>query len=150
MPASEEILRRRGRSRLKKYHPRSTIWIACWAIRVALGGTAIARRLRRPTRPVTMLTLHLDAAAIDIGASEIYICVSFNRDSTSIRCFGTFAEVQHTVAEWLRHCGITTVAMEAIGIYWIPLYQILKTRGFTLLMAMRVKMPVPIVQPGWP
>lgn len=97
-----------------------------------------------------MLTLHPDAAAIDICASEIYICVSFNRDSASIRCFGTFAEVQHAVADYLRQCGVTTVAMEATDVYWIPLYQILETRGFTPLMAMRVKMPALIVQPGWP
>ena len=40
------------------------------------GGIAMAPRLHRPTRPVTMPTLHPNAAGIDIGATEIYACVS--------------------------------------------------------------------------
>jgi len=35
----------------------------------------MARRLRRPTRPVTMPILQPNAAGIDIGATEIYVCV---------------------------------------------------------------------------
>jgi transposase len=34
------------------------------------------------------------------------------------------------LAEWLRGCGIETVALESTGIYWITLYEILEERGF--------------------
>ena len=71
----------------------------------------MARRLRRPTRPVTMPTLHPDAAGIDIGATELYVCVPLDRDPEPIRRFGTFTEDLHAVADWLRHCGVTAVAM---------------------------------------
>jgi len=94
----------------------------------------MARRLPRPTRPVTMPTLHPDAAGIDIGATEIYGCVPLDRDSAPIRRFGTFTEDLHAVADWLRQCGVTAVAMEATGVYWIPLYQILETRGFAVCL----------------
>lgn len=94
----------------------------------------MARRLRRPTRPVTMPTLHPDAAGIDIGATELYVCVPLDRDPEPIRRFGTFTEDLHAVADWLRQCGVTAVAMEATGVYWIPLYQILETRGFAVCL----------------
>jgi len=92
------------------------------------------RRLHRPTRPVTMPTLHPDAAGIDIGATELYACVPLDRDPEPIRRFGTFTEDLHALADWLRQCGVTAVAMEATGVYWIPLYQILETRGFAVCL----------------
>jgi transposase len=92
------------------------------------------RRLHRPTRPVTMPTLHPNAAGIDIGATELYVCVPLDRDPEPIRRFGTFTEDLHALADWLRQCRVTAVAMEATGVYWIPLYQILETRGFEVCL----------------
>ncbi len=85
-------------------------------------------RRRVVTRPVTMPILHPHTAGIDIGATEIYVCVSLDRDPEPIRRFGTFTEDLHALADWLIRCGVTSVAMESTGVYWIPLYQILETR----------------------
>ena len=38
------------------------------------------------------------------------------------------------LADWLTACDIDTVAMESTGVYWIPLYEILEARGFTVLL----------------
>jgi len=94
----------------------------------------MARRLRRTARPVSMPILHPNAAGIDIGATEIYVCVPLDRDSEPIRRFGTFTEDLHALADWLRQCGVTAAAMEATGVYWIPLYQILEARGFEVCL----------------
>ena len=67
-----------------------------------------------------------DAAGIDIGAREIYVAVPPDRDAEPVRVFATFTEDLQRLAAWLRACGITTVAMEATGVYWIPLYGILE------------------------
>ena len=50
-----------------------------------------------------------------------------DRDPQPIRRFGTFTEDLHALATWLPQCGVTSVAMESTGVYWIPLYQILET-----------------------
>ena len=34
------------------------------------------------------------------------------------------------MADWLKQCGIKTVAMESTGVYWIPVFQVLESRGF--------------------
>ena len=86
------------------------------------------RGRRRVTRPVTMPILHPNTAGIDIGATEIYVCVPLDRDPEPIRRFGSFTEDLHTLADWLAQCGVTSVAMESTGVYWIPLYQILEAR----------------------
>jgi len=92
------------------------------------------RGRRRVTRPVTMPILRPNAAGIDIGATEIYVCVPLDRDPQPIRRFGTFTEDLHALTDWLTRCGVTSVAMEATGVYWIPLYQILETRGFEVCL----------------
>ena len=78
--------------------------------------------------------LHPDAAGIDIGATEIYVSVPIERDADPVRCFGTFTEDLHSLADWLQRCRVTTVAMESTGVYWIPLFQILESRGINVCL----------------
>jgi len=80
------------------------------------------------------VVLEKDAAGIDIGAEEIYVAVPPDRDVESTRKFGTFTRDLNTLAEWLDRCRIRTVAMESTGVYWIPLFQILEERGFTVYL----------------
>lgn len=65
--------------------------------------------------------LHPDAAGVDIGAEEIFVAVPADRDAESVRSFGTFTRDLHELADWLQTCGVTTVAMESTGVYWIPI-----------------------------
>ena len=46
-----------------------------------------------------------------------------------MREFSTFTDDLERLADWLIACGITTVAMESTGIYWIPVFEILESRG---------------------
>jgi len=78
--------------------------------------------------------IHLNAAGIDIGAEEVYVAVPPDRDEQSVRSFPTFTADLHRLADWLEQCGIDTVAMEATGVYWIPLYEILEARGFQVYL----------------
>lgn len=76
-------------------------------------------------RPV----LEPNAAGIDIGAREMYVAVPPDRDEQPVRVFDTFTADLNELADWLMSCGITTVAMESTGVYWIPVYEILEARG---------------------
>jgi transposase len=64
--------------------------------------------------------LNPNTAGIDIGATEIYVSVPPDRDPEPVRSFLTFTEDLHRLADWLKACGVQTVAMEATGVYWIP------------------------------
>jgi transposase len=78
--------------------------------------------------------IHSAAAGIDIGASEIYVAVSDDRSDNPVRCFDTFTEDLHKAAQWLKECGIESVAMESTGVYWIPVFQILERYGFDVIL----------------
>lgn len=74
--------------------------------------------------------INLNAAGIDIGASEHWVSIPAGRDEEHVRCFSCFTSDLYALADWLKECGITTVAMESTGVYWIPVFQILETKGF--------------------
>jgi transposase len=57
-----------------------------------------------------------------------------DRDPMNVRRFRTFTTDLHCLAEWLVACGITTVAMEATGVFGIPIYDILQERGLEVLL----------------
>src|ERR1035438_3027927 len=73
--------------------------------------------------------LEPNAAGIDIGAREIFVAVPPDRDEHPVRVFSTFTEDLEKMAQWLVSCGVTTVAMESTGVYWIPLYDVVEQHG---------------------
>jgi transposase len=84
------------------------------------------RRTNRRTYP--------DAAGIDVGAMVHYVAVPADRDPQPVRHFAAFTEDLFALADWLSACRITSVAMEATGVYWIPLFEILERRGFEVVL----------------
>ena len=83
------------------------------------------RQMSIENRPL----LEPNAAGIDVGAREMYVAVPPDRDEHPVRVFDTFTADLHELADWLAACGITTVAMESTGVYWIPIAEILEARG---------------------
>lgn len=75
-----------------------------------------------------------NAAGIDIASSEMQVCVPEDRDSECNRTFGCFTQDLKQIADWLKSCRIDTIAMESTGVYWLPLYFILKERGFDVIL----------------
>lgn len=91
-------------------------------------------RIRKKKSTLTRRKTNPNAAGIDLGATVHYVAVPGDRDPDPVRHFGTLTEDLHAVADWLKSCSITTVAMEATGVYWIPLFQILEDRGFEVYL----------------
>ena len=85
--------------------------------------------------------LNVNAAGIDIGSSEIFVCVPEDREESNVLKFGTFTEDLRNIGEWLIKSREDTVAMESTGVYWIPLYDILEEYGLEvyLVEARRMK-----------
>jgi len=77
---------------------------------------------------------HPNAAGIDIGASSHFVAVPPDRDDPPVREFPSFTEDLQALADWLATCGVDTVAMESTGVYWIPLFELLESRGFTVYL----------------
>jgi transposase len=82
----------------------------------------------------TFVLTHPNAAGIDIGASSQYVAVPPDRDEQPVREFPSFTEELNKLADWLTACHVDTVAMESTGVYWIPLFELLESRGFTVYL----------------
>jgi transposase len=74
------------------------------------------------------------AAGLDVGARKVYVAVAADRDAHPVRSFDTFTEDLERMADWLRQCGITSVAMESTGVYWIPVFDILERKGLRVCL----------------
>jgi len=77
---------------------------------------------------------HPNAAGIDIGNAAHFVAVPPDRDDMPVREFPSFTVDLHAVADWLDACRVDTVAMESTGVYWIPMFELLESRGFTVLL----------------
>jgi transposase len=81
-------------------------------------------------QPVGLSVQHPHAAGIDVHSDMHMVCVSADRDPEPVRRFGANTCDLQAIADWLKQCGVTTVALESTGVYWIPLLELLEARGF--------------------
>ena len=91
-----------------------------------------ARRLQ--SEDPGLEVVHPHAAGIDVGNSADYVAVRPDRDPEPVRRLECFTADLHRLADWLKCCGVKTVAMQSTGVYWIPLYEILEQRGIEVLL----------------
>jgi transposase len=79
--------------------------------------------------------VNVRAAGIDIGARIQVAAVPPEMSNDPVRTFGSFTADIEQMANWLVSLGITTVAMESTGVYWIPVYEILEEHGLSVVLA---------------
>ncbi|HXI13438.1 MAG TPA: transposase, partial [Thermoanaerobaculia bacterium] len=75
------------------------------------------------------------AAGIDAGAEYHYVAVPDDGVSASVRKFSTNTRGLYELAEWLIERDVTTVAVEATGVYCVPLLEVLDARGLAVVLA---------------
>ncbi len=90
-----------------------------------------ARKKASPVRefrvtPPPMVVQNPHAAGIDVHSDNHVVCVGLDMVDT----FGAYTADLHQIVAHLRRQGITTVAMESTGVYWIPLFELLEAEGF--------------------
>jgi transposase len=97
-------------------------------------------------RPV----LEPNAAGIDVGAREMFVARTSRTGRESRAGIPTFTEDLGRLTDWLEQCGVTTVALESTGVYWIPLFEILEQRGIRpCLVNARHMKNVPGLRTDW-
>lgn len=82
-------------------------------------------------KTTTFETVNIGAAAVDIGSREHMAAVNPDVTDAPVRAFGTFT---HELVDWFKSHGVTSVAMESTGVYWIPAYEILEQHGFEVIL----------------
>ena len=85
--------------------------------------------MARKSKTQRLKIVHPHCAGIDVGSREHWVAVDPQSCEQPVRCFTTFTDDLHALADWLRSLGVQIVAMEATGVYWIPLYEVLDARG---------------------
>lgn len=94
----------------------------------------MSRKKTRLQTKVEAPQIRRDAAGIDISPEVIYVGIDPQKDAPAVRQFGTFTGELYRIANWMKACGVRTVAMESTGVYWIPLFQVLEERGFEVFL----------------
>ena len=86
--------------------------------------------------PRSLKVIQSNAAGIDLGSREHWVAGPPQEDGTpNVERFGTTTPELFRLADWLKAQGVETAAMESTGVYWIPLYEILDSRGFDVVLA---------------
>src|SRR6266404_3058918 len=98
------------------------------------------RKQRRETmrkiqsEDLSLEVVHPDAGGIDIGNESHYVAVPPSRDSQPVRRFGCTTAELKAMTDWLKQCGIRTIAMQSTSVYWVAVYDILEQAGLEVYL----------------
>jgi transposase len=90
---------------------------------------------KRSDKPAGLPVIHDRAAGIDIGSRFHVVAVPPELCADPVQTFQAFTGDIERMADWLVSIGITTVAMEATGVYWVPVFELLQSRGIEAIVA---------------
>ena len=93
----------------------------------------LGRRLQSTDPGLSIV--HSNAGGIDVGNESHFVAVPADRDSVPVQEFGSWTEDLVRMAKWLQSCRIDTVAIQATGVYWIGLFDILVEHGIKVLVS---------------
>lgn len=79
--------------------------------------------------------INAHAAAIDVGSRFHVVAVPSDLCEEPVQTFQAFTGDLQRMAEWLKVMGVTTVAMESTGVYWVPVYEVLESHGIDVVLA---------------
>src|SRR6201981_1801306 len=74
----------------------------------------------------SLSVLDPQAAFVDVGSEHMHVSIAGGPPAV----FGTIATELHRLRDWLQERKVKSVAMEATGVYWLPLYGVLEAAGF--------------------
>ena len=89
---------------------------------------------RSKSKEPELKVINQDAAGIDLGSREHWACVPSRATESNIRCFGCSTPQLRALVNWLKECGVTSIAMESTGVEWIPLFNILTQHNFSVCL----------------
>ena len=93
------------------------------------------RGSKKPKPAAHLPVIRTHVAGIDLGSREHWVCGPALADGTAnVEVFGTTTPQLEKLADWLVSQQIESVAMESTGVYWIPVYEILESRGLEVLL----------------
>src|SRR6516162_394378 len=85
-----------------------------------------------------MEVMYPRCAGLDVHKETVVACVRIvagGEVSRSVRTFATTTASLIELGDWLEVNGCTHVAMEATGVYWKPVWQVLADGAFELILA---------------
>ena len=79
--------------------------------------------------------LRADVAGIDVGSQEHWVCApGLTGKGREVAVFGATTPGVEQLVAWLKERGVTSVALESTGVYWIAPHEILEARGFEVVL----------------
>ena len=94
----------------------------------------VMRKNTQSSQSLTLALIHPRAAGLDVGSMNMMVSYPGSEDIQTVKEYGAFTEDLHQMARDLQQAGVTHVGMEATGVYWMAVYEILERYGLVVTL----------------
>lgn len=74
------------------------------------------------------------AAGLDVGSMNMFVSYPGADNVQTVKAYDAFTQDLHQLANELQQAGVTHVAMEATGVYWMSVYELLEQYGLAVTL----------------
>lgn len=92
------------------------------------------RKNTQSSQSLNLALIHPRAAGLDVGSMNMMVSYPGSEDIQTVKEYGAFTEDLHQMARDLQQAGVTHVGMEATGVYWMAVYEILERYGLVVTL----------------
>src|SRR4051812_2597884 len=84
--------------------------------------------------PLQLGIIYPGAAGVDVGSMSMMVSYPGKDGAQTVQEFNAYTDDLHAMAEQLKQTGVTHVGMEATGVYWMAVYEVLEQSGFKVTL----------------
>jgi transposase len=83
---------------------------------------------------LSLCLIYPKAAGLDVGSMNMAVSYPGAEGEQTIKEYDAYTQDLHQMAKELKQAGVTHVGMEATGVYWMSVYEILEQNGFIVTL----------------
>jgi len=87
---------------------------------------------QQATQPLSFGIIYPGAAGLDVGSMNMFVSYPGADNAQTVKEYNAYTEDLHLLAKEMQQAGVTHIAMEATGVYWMSVYEVLEQYGLNV------------------
>jgi len=89
---------------------------------------------KQSNQTLNLALIHPKAAGLDVGSMNMMVSYPGSDGIQTVKEYSAFTEDLQHMAKELQQAGVTHVGMEATGVYWMAVYEVLERYGLSVTL----------------
>jgi transposase len=92
------------------------------------------QKKEQTTQSLSFGIIYPGAAGLDVGSMNMFVSYPGTNNVQTVKEYNAYTQDLHQMAKEMQQAGVTHIAMEATGVYWMSVYEVLEQHGLNVTL----------------